>query len=198
MEDKKFFLGSLEITNNILKNRLCNSYEEDGKSYIKDEYSFEKSIIIKRIGKNILTGDEKWRYDQETKTYAYFQENKFNEEGLGEFDTMMCTHFRWQPYNIEIQESKFQGNSNGEIMFNFYNDSKGLDYFKKWLKEQFIKGQPVEVQFALQFPILIKKAKIYNWCYLNNREFSNISCINGDDILPILNKNNPRIITRRE
>jgi hypothetical protein len=200
MEDKKIFLGSLEITNNILKNRLCNSLDEDGKAYIRDEYSIDKNIIIKRIGKNILTGNEEWRYDQDTKTYAYFQENKFNEDGLGKFDTMMCTHFRWQPYSIEIEESKFQGSSNGEIMFNFYNDSKGLDYFKKWLKEQFLKGKPIEVYFALQFPILIEKEKIYNWCYLNrlNREYSDISVTSSEGLQPILNKSNQRRITRRK
>lgn len=200
MEDKRVFLGSLEITDNIIKNRLCNSIGEDGKSYIRDEYSFDENIIIKRIGKNILTGNEKWRYDQETNTYAYFQENKFNEDGLGKFDTMMCTHFRWQPYSTKIEESKFQGNSNGEIMFNFYNNSKGLDYFKNWLKEQFLKGKPVEVQFALQFPKLIKQEKIYNWCYLNklNREFSDVSFSSSNGVLPILEKSNPRTITRRK
>ena len=200
MEDKKIFLGSLEITNDLLKNRLCNSFEKDGKAYIRDEYSFDKSIIIKRIGKNVLTGNEEWRYDEETNTYAYFQENKFNEEDLGKYDTMMCTHFRWQPYSVKIEESKFQGNNNGEIMFNFYNNIKGLNYFKNWLKEQFAKGKPVEIYFALQFPILIKKEKIYNWCYLNrlNREFSDISITSSDGLPPVLNKSNPRTITRKK
>lgn len=200
MEDKGIFLGSLEITNNIIKNRLCNSTAEDGKTYIRDSYSFDKNIIIKMIGKNILTGNEEWRYDQETNTYVYFQENKFNEDGLGKYDTMRCNYFRWQPYSTEIEEGKFQGNSNGEIMFNFYNNSKGLDYFKNWLKELFIKGHPVVVHFALQFPKLIKQEKIYNWCYLNklNREFSDVSFSSNNGVLPILKKSNPRTITRRK
>lgn len=200
MEDRNIFLGSLEITNDLLKNRLCNSFEKDGKAYIRDEYSLDKNIIVKRIGKNILTGNEEWRYDEKTNTYAYFQENKFNEDELGKYDTMMCTHFRWQPYGVKIEESMFQGNNKGEIMFNFYNNCKGLNYFKKWLKEQVIKGQPVEVYFALQFPILIKKEKIYNWCYLNklNREFSNISVANSNGLPPILNKSNPRTIIRKK
>lgn len=200
MEDRNIFLGSLEITNDLLKNRLCNSFEKDGKAYIRDEYSLDKNIIVKRIGKNILTGNEEWRYDEKTNTYAYFQENKFNEDELGKYDTMMCTHFRWQPYGVKIEESMFQGNNKGEIMFNFYNNCKGLNYFKKWLKEQVIKGQPVEVYFSLQFPILIKKEKIYNWCYLNklNREFSNISVANSNGLPPILNKSNPRTITRKK
>lgn len=200
MEDRNIFLGSLEITNDLLKNRLCNSFEKDGKAYIRDEYSFDKNIIIKRIGKNILTGNEEWRYDEETNTYAYVQENKFNEDELGKYDTMMCTHFRWQPYSVKIEESKFQGNSKGEIMFNFYNDCKGLNYFKNWLREQYTKGKPVEIYFALQFPILIKKEKIYNWCYLNklNREFSDISVTSSEGLPPIINKSNPRTILRKK
>ena len=198
MEDKKIFLGGLEIKNDIIKPYLCNSYEKDGKSFIRDTYNFENNIITKRLGKNLLTGNEKWRYDPETKTYAYYQENKFNENGLGKFDTMLCTHFRWQEYSSEIPESMFQGNDKGEIMFNFYDATKGLDYFKNWLKEQYNKNKPVEVLFALQFPIIIKKEKIYNWNYLDklNREFQYISVTSENGLDPIVSHNIDRNFNR--
>lgn len=200
MENSEFFLGGLEIKEDKIKQYLCNSYEKDGKTYVRDEHSFDTNIIQKRIGKNILTGDENWRYDIETNTYAYFQNNKFNENGLGKYDPMLCTHFRWQPYSKIIDESMFQCNDCGEIMFNFYNNSKGIDYFKRWLKELYLNDKPVEVLFILQYPIIIKKDEIYNWRYRNkeNESFCCYPYCNDDGLAPILNEDIVRTITRRK
>ncbi len=190
MQDNKMFFGSIEITNDNIKQYLCNNIEDNGKAFVRDIYNPENSIIIKKVGRNILTGDENWRYDYETKTFVYFQENKFNEDGLGKYDNMMCTRFRWQEYSKEVKYGMFQGNEKGEIMFKFYDKVESVDVFKEWLKNQFSKGIPVEVYFALQYPIIVKIEKAYNWCYLHKltREFSHISVDNSSTgIQPIIN-----------
>ena len=201
MEDKEIFLGALKINNDIIKPYLCNSVNENGEAFVRDTYDLDSNIITKRVGRNILSGNEKWRYDTETKTFCYLQSNKFNETGLGRYDTMMSTHYRWKSFDKNIQESMFQGNENGEIMFRFKKEINDLEYFKSWLKEQYSKGKPVEVYFALQFPIIIKKEKIYNWCYLEriNREYENISfeCEEGS-LEPIIEKNCKRTMNRKK
>lgn len=200
MQDSKFFLGAIEITNDNVKRYLCNSINENKKTFIRDVYDIENSIVIKRVGKNILTGNENWRYDSETETFAYYEENKFNEDGLGRYDNMMSTHFRWQTYSEKVKYSMFQGNEKGEIMFKFYDEVKSVSTFKKWLNEQYIKGVPVEVYYALQHPIIIKMEKVYNWCYLHKltREFSHIMVNdNNDSVQPILNISD-RIIKRKK
>lgn len=189
MQDNKMFLGAIEMTNDNIKQYLCNSIEDNGKSFVRDVYNIENSIIIKKVGRNILTGNENWRYDFETKTFVYFQENKFNEDGLGKYDNMMSTHFRWQVYSKEVKYSMFQGNEKGEIMFKFYDKVESVDDFKEWLRNQYSKGNPVEVYFALQYPIIVKTEKTYNWCYLHKltREFSHITVNSSNGIQPIIN-----------
>ncbi len=198
MEDNRLFLGSLEIENETVKERLCNCFENEKDSIIRDTYDIENNIITKRIGRAILTGNENWRYDFDTKTFAYCQENKFNEDGLGKFDKMLSNYFRWQSYDSKIKESMFQGNDKGEIMFKFYDGIEDVEIFKKWIIEKYSEGNPVEVYFALQYPVIMKMEKIYNWCYLNKltREFSHISVDSGE-VEPILNIRS-RTINRRK
>lgn len=203
MEDKTMFLGSLDIENDIIKQYLCTEIENDKKSIVRDQYILGSDRVIKRIGKNILTGNEIWRYDSETKTFAYYQENKFNENGLGKYDKMMSNYFRWQTFNITIKESMFQGNDKGEIMFKFYDGVEDVNVFKNWLRQKYEEGNPVEVYFALQYPVIMKMEKIYNWCYLKkmSREFAHISIHKSEDntkgIDPILEIRN-RTINRKK
>ena len=156
--------------------------------------------LLGYIFKNILTGNEYWRYDKKTNTYAYFQKNKFNENGLGTLDTMLCTHFRWQQFDFNIKEGMFQGNDKGEIMFNFYDNSKGIEFFKEWLRQNWLNGKPVEVYYALQCPIIIKKDAIYNWNYLYDlyKNPENISIVSNDGLLPIVEKRNHKTISRKK
>ena len=200
MQENKMFLGEIEMTNDVIKQYLCNSIEDSKKAFVRDVYDVENSIIIKKIGKNILTGNENWRYDFETKTFAYFQENKFNDEGMGKYDNMMSTRFRWQTYSKEIKSGMFQGNEKNEIMFKFNEKVDCVDEFKEWLRNQYSKGTPVEVYFALQYPIIIETEKAYNWCYLHKltREFSHIIVNNSNNnIQPIINISK-RTINRKE
>lgn len=200
MQENKMFLGEIEMTNDVIKQYLCNSIEDNKKAFVRDVYDVENSIIIKKIGKNILTGNENWRYDFETKTFAYFQENKFNDEGMGKYDNMMSTRFRWQTYSKEIKSGMFQGNEKNEIMFKFNEKVESVDAFKEWLRNQYSQGTPVEVYFALQYPIIIKTEKAYNWCYLHKltREFSHIIVNNSSNgIQPIINISK-RTINRKE
>lgn len=200
MQENKMFLGAIEMTNDVIKQYLCNSIEDNKKAFVRDVYDVENSIIIKKIGKNILTGNENWRYDFETKTFAYFQENKFNDDGMGKYDNMMSTHFKWQTYSKEIKFGMFQGNEKNEIMFKFNEKVDCVDEFKEWLGNQYSKGTPVEVYFALQYPIIIETEKAYNWCYLHKltREFSHIIVNNSNNnIQPIINISK-RTINRKE
>ena len=190
MEDKKMFLGALELKNDLVKQHLCNSCENNN-FFVRDRYDFENNQIIKKTGMNILTGDENWRFDLETKTFAYYQENKFNENGLGKYDTMMCNYFRWQPFNLEVKPSMFQGNDKGEIMFR-YENCEDIEIFKNWIKEKYQQGHPVQILFALQYPNIIQKEKIYNWNTLNmpKLDFNNMSIIsNNEKVQPILTTN---------
>ena len=112
MLNKEIFLGSLETSNKNIRKYLCNKSKEN--SIVNcDYYDITNNIITKRIERNILTGEENIRFDQKTKTFAYFQKNKFNIDSLGKYDRMMCNYFRWQEYSDEIEYGMFQGNDKG-------------------------------------------------------------------------------------
>ena len=189
MEYKEMFLGAIEITNDNVKHLLCTS-KENGKFYIRDSLNIEKNQITKRVGKNILTGDENWRFDSKTKTFAYYQENKFNIDGLGKYDTMMCNYFRWQPYSTDVKTSMFQGNECGEIMFRF-EEGKDVEVFKNWLREKYQIGAPVVVFFSLQYPIIKQNGRIYNLDVfsMGHVDFKNVDIISGGSVQPIVTIN---------
>ncbi len=173
MLNKEIFLGSLETSNKNIRKYLCNKSKEN--SIVNcDYYDITNNIITKRIERNILTGEENIRFDQKTKTFAYFQKNKFNIDSLGKYDRMMCNYFRWQEYSDEIEYGMFQGNDKGEIMFRFTDGVTDVKEFKKWLKEKYISGKPVEVYFSMQYPIIQKQDKIYNLKDLNRMKTENI------------------------
>lgn len=167
MESKQLFLGELvcngELNETNKKNYqyFCNNITKDNKLSCCDNLEFENNKINKRIGRNIITGDEEWYYDEKTKTYYYYQFNKFNNDIGGKYDPMLCTHFRWTPYSLAPEYGYFQGGESNEIMFNYDYGKNGVDNFKKWLKEQYSKGTPVEVQYIMQFPISIYNRPLY-------------------------------------
>ena len=90
MELREPFLGGFEFSSNsdnkVISQHFCNSIDDCGKIGVRDSISYEKNIIEKRIGMDILTGDEDWFFDDTTKTYYYFQYNKFNENIGGSYD----------------------------------------------------------------------------------------------------------------
>ena len=160
MDSRKPFLGGFEFLsdydNKAISQHFCNSIDDFGKIAVRDSILFAKGITEKRIGKEILTGDEDWFFDDTTKTYYYFQYNKFCENIGGTYDKMMCTHFRWTDYTTNIEYGQFQGGPENQIMFNYDFGKGGVNNFKLWLKEQYTNPNksPVIVQYTLQHPIL--------------------------------------------
>ena len=81
MLNKEIFLGSLETSNKNIRKYLCNKSKEN--SIVNcDYYDITNNIITKRIERNILTGEENIRFDQKTKTFAYFQKNKLMQRSF--------------------------------------------------------------------------------------------------------------------
>lgn len=167
MELREPFLGGFEFSSNsdnkVISQHFCNSIDDCGKIGVRDSISYEKNITEKRIGMDILTGDEDWFFDDTTKTYYYFQYNKFNENIGGSYDKMMCTHFRWTEYNTNIEYGQFQGGAENQIMFNYDFGKAGVENFKNWLREQYTNPSktPVKVLYTLQYPILQRRNEIY-------------------------------------
>lgn len=153
-----YFLQSNDI---VLSQYFCNSLKDNNILTTVDGMDLRSRMVEKRIGKTILTGDEDWFYDNVTKCYYYFQQNKFCC-CTGYYDNMICTHFRWVPYSLCIKQSEFQGGNKNQIMFNFDNGVGGIDNFKKWLKNQLSCGTPVEIYYIMQFPEIIYLKNNFN------------------------------------
>jgi len=152
------FLGKIACCNYDDRDKyqyFCNMIEPNGDFACADVLNIEKNRIIKRIGQTILTGDEDWFFDKNTKTYFFYQNNKFYKNIGGKYDPMMCTHARWTKYTESIEYSYIQGGEKNEIMFNYDYGKDGIDNFKKWLKEQFDKNIPVKILYIMQNPKII-------------------------------------------
>lgn len=167
MNDNQNFLGGIEFKNSnpsmVISQYFCNTLDSSGLA-TRDELSpIEKNIIEKRISRTILTGKEKWEYDSLTKTYYYFQPNKFCDNIGGTYDKMLCTHFRWINYNENIKYGEFQGHpDDNRIMFNYDYGEKGVGNFKDWLSKQLSSGKPVKVYYIMQYPFIKKIPPQYN------------------------------------
>ena len=192
MELREPFLGGFEFLSNTdnkeVSQHFCNSIDDFGKIAVRDSILYDKNITEKRIGMDILTGDEEWYFDDLTKTYYYFQYNKFCENIGGLYDKMMCTHFRWTDYTTNIEYGQFQGGSKNQIMFNYDFGKDGVENFKKWLREQYTNPNkmPVKVQYTLQYPILQRRDEPY----IPNPRFIpahvSVNSDNKDSVQPII------------
>ncbi len=119
-----------------------------------DEIDYKNQIIIQRIGEHILDGTERWLYDSITKTYYYYQDNKFHNPCGGFFDTMLCTHFNWRQYTKTPPYATIQGGVENEIMFNYDFGVGGVEKFIEWLQKQVNINTPVIIKYILQEPII--------------------------------------------
>lgn len=157
MEERAYLasIDYVETNEKIITQYFCNNNDEIFKTMDTIEFNNSRQIKIQRIGKTVLTGNENWFFDDKTKTYYYYQFNKFCEEITGVYDKMLCTHFRWVKHNNKLNWGEFQGDIDNKIMFKFDKESisyGNVDNFKKWLKNQYEKGTPVEVYYILQYP----------------------------------------------
>ena len=157
MENQNEFLGRINhknIKNTIDSQRICTE-----KYATVDLLKFDSQILIKYIGKEILTGNEEWYFCNEKKTYYYSQFNKINVDNNS--SQMLCNYFTFSN-DATPEWGKFCNGKNQEIHFNFDNGEKGILYFKKWLKEKYNSAMPVEIYYVLQYPDIFCKRFYYN------------------------------------
>lgn len=157
--EKRDYLASMDLIVNddiIISQYICNNdYNELLETADEINFNDNECFKIQRIGMTILTGDEDWFYDEEEQAYYYYQFNKFCNEITGNFDKMLCTHFRWIKGTSKLNYGEFKGSSDNKIMFMFHkekDENGNILKFKQWLKEQFDKGIAVKVFYILQYP----------------------------------------------
>lgn len=120
--------------------RCCDTYNEEGS-------------LVQRISRYILTGEEDWAYNPQSKCYYYHAENKYYDEiDGGRYDTMLCTHFRWSEDMTSTPLYMFSGGIKNEIQFNYDNGTGGLNNFIDWIKKQLNTKIPVEVVYISKYP----------------------------------------------
>lgn len=148
----------------LTSQHFCTSFV-DNKLETCDNLNLTNGILTRRIGINVLTGEEEWFYDKISDTYYYYQFNKYDKDISGKYDKMLCTHFRWTKYSDNPKWGEFQGSDDNKIMFKYdkqRTENGNIDNFKKWLKEQYSKNKPVEVYFILQYPEISVVQNNYN------------------------------------
>ena len=165
-------------------------------SCVKDKFGTVDNFIIlngqrmkiQRIGKTVLTGDEEWYYDSESKSYYFYQFNKFCNDITGIYDKMLCTHFRWVKRTNELKYGEFQGDADNKIMFKFDKENQkngDINNFKRWLNEQFLNNSPVEIYYILQYPEISFYKSDYN--PLPRFKFTSHQIITDNDLSPNTN-----------
>ena len=188
MEERKYLasINYVETNEKLITQYFCNTNKNEVfETTDSIEFNNNYQIKIQRIGKTILTGSENWFYDVETKTYYYYQFNKFCKEITGYYDKMLCTHFRWVKHSNKLNWGEFQGDIDNKIMFKFDKENTehgNITNFKQWLKEQYEKGKPVEVYYILQYPEISFKS----FDYIPNPHFKpyHQEIITNNDIKP--------------
>lgn len=157
MEDVNIFMGKIEHDN--LKDYYDSENFCTDRNATADFLNMESQILFKYIGKEILTGDEEWFYSKDKKTYFYNQFNKIKVNNNSA--KMMCNYFSFS--NDDNPEwGKFCNGVNQEIHFNFDNGEKGVENFRKWLKEKYTSTMPVEVYYVMQYPEILCRRFYYN------------------------------------
>ncbi len=164
---KRGYLASIEFVEpkNVLTSQYFCNWADSEKLETCDSLNISDGMLIQRIGKNVLTGEEEWFYDKESGTYYYYQFNKFNKDISGKYDKMLCTHFRWVEYTKSPKWSEFQGSNDNKIMFKYdreKTETGDVEGFKEWLKKQYNLNKPVEIYFIMQYPELSFNKDDYN------------------------------------
>lgn len=157
MEDINIFIGKLG--HDSLKNHHDSESFCTDRSATIDSLNMETQVLSKYIGKEILTGDEEWFYSEIKKTYYYNQFNKIIVSNNSA--KMMCNYFSFSN-DDNPKWGQFCNGLNQEIHFNFDNGEKGIENFRKWLKEKYNSSMPVEVYYVMQYPEIICKRFYYN------------------------------------
>lgn len=142
-------LYGLDVSDN--KKWYCNVVDSDA-ARCCDVYLEDGSTLCQLTSYN-LTGNEDWAYNPENKCYYFHAPDKyFDDVDGGQFDPMLCSHFRWSQDIHTTPLYMFCGGFRNEIQFNYDNGEGGLDNFIKWVKKQRTTKIPVEVVYVLKYP----------------------------------------------
>ena len=146
-------LNGLKIASN--KKPYCTRIE-NGVPWCADELSYQGSLI-RYYRERILTGNEGWYYDEESKCYGFYAEDKyFDEMDGGAHDPMLCTHARWSNNIDSTPLSMFSGGKKNEIKFNYDNGVGGLNNFINLVRKKFNDGQAIKLVYIMKYPIYQK------------------------------------------
>ena len=156
MEDINIFMGKLKHDNIIDCADSENFCTEDFETV--DYLNMDTQDLIKYIGKEILTGEEDWFYCDAKKTYFY---NQFNKIIVDNNSAKMMSNYFSFSNDDNPKYGMFCNGHNQEIHFNFDNGKKGLNNFKKWLKEKYNSPMPVEIYYVMQYPEIINRRFYY-------------------------------------
>jgi len=149
MARENIILGGFNIPDN--RKWYCNQMD-DSVARCCDLYN-ENGNLVQYIGWYILTGDEEWKYNPVSKCYYFYMNDKYYDEvDGGQYDPMLCTHFRWSNDIESTPLYMFAGGKQNEIQFNYDNGEGGVDNFVAWIKDRQKTKIPVEICFVLKYP----------------------------------------------
>ena len=154
MEDLNIFMGNMEHDN--LKDYYDSENFCTDRNATVDFLNMESQILLKYVGKEILTGDEEWLYSKDKKTYFYNQFNKIKVNNNSA--KMMCNYFSFSN-DDNPERGQFCNGINQEIQFNIDK----VENFKNWLREKYNSTMPVEVYYVMQYPEVISRRFYYNF-----------------------------------
>lgn len=119
-----------------------------------DVIDFERGVVERKIRKVIFNGTETWLRDMElSDTVRYF--SVINFPGRIEMRFDKCTHFERMDYPLinTIDAVGFSTANRVQVVFRVSKiDFPTTDSLKKFLNEQYTKGTPVTVYYALADP----------------------------------------------
>lgn len=123
----------------------------------RDTLRLDESLLVKRIFRIILTGDEEWAYDDECSAFCYFEPNLIRTGSP--LCAMLSNYFSFCG-NDTLSHGQFRSDGEGRILFK-NNNCNCLDDFIKWIKDK-RETMPVQVYAVLRYPVLLRARFSYN------------------------------------
>lgn len=149
MVDEKIVLAGITLQDT--SKWYCNAIDKYGPRCA--DVLDDNGNYIKRIHTSILNGEEDWQYNPESKCYFFYAENKYYDDiDGGQFDPMMCSHFRWTNNITSTPLYTFAGGRKTEIQFNYDNGKGGLKNFTDWIKKKLSDNKPVQLLYIMKYP----------------------------------------------
>ena len=115
------------------------------------------SLLIKRVFRVVLTGNEGWKYDSERCVFYYKEANLIRTNNLS--CAMMSNYFSFCDDKV-LKHGQFRSDGEENILFKNDNCSNLVDFIK-WLKNKH-ETLPVEIYAVLRYPVLLCARFYYN------------------------------------